>query len=137
MGRLPPVHVPVRAGAADADAAALGGRGVCAGGRAIPVVLTGAWCSCNPSVLPLSPRPSLRALARSYLGLFSLTQLPLNDLMRVEVIRGRRLGNLLLWGGLTFGVALITVLYAAELGPGSPAACAAAAVAGAARATPA
>jgi hypothetical protein len=73
------------------------------------------------STLPLFPasrasRAHTHAPARSYLGLFSLTQLPLNDLMRVEVISGRRLGNLLLWGGLTFGVALITVLYAAELG---------------------
>lgn len=50
-----------------------------------------------------------------YLALCSLTQLPLADLMRVEVIQGRRLGNLLFWSGLTIGGALITVAYAQEL----------------------
>ena len=58
---------------------------------------------------------AFRRVTFPYLGLFSLTQLPLADLMRIEVIQGRRLGNLLFWGGLTFGISLITVLYAKEL----------------------
>ena len=58
---------------------------------------------------------AFRRVTFPYLGIFSLTQLPLADLMRVEVIQGRRLGNLLFWGGLTFGISLITTLYAKEL----------------------
>ena len=46
-----------------------------------------------------------------WLGLFSATQLPLIQMMRISVFKGKRLGNLIVWFGLVTGIPLITVLY--------------------------
>jgi len=52
-----------------------------------------------------------------WLGLFSLLQLPLGSIQRVGIIKGKRLGNMILWAGLAIGVALIFTLYAKEVAP--------------------
>ena len=46
-----------------------------------------------------------------WLGLFSATQVPLMQMMRLEIFRGKRLGNLIVWFGLVTGIPLIAVLY--------------------------
>ena len=57
------------------------------------------------------------------LGVMSLCQLPLADLMRARAIQGKPLGNVCVWAGLVAGVACTTALYAQELrvGAGNPA----------------
>lgn len=58
---------------------------------------------------------ALRRITVPYLGLFSLLQLPLASIQRVPIIKGTRLGNMIVWAGLILGIALIAVLYAKEL----------------------
>lgn len=58
---------------------------------------------------------ALRRITIPYLGLFSLLQLPLASIQRVPIIKGTRLGNMIVWAGLILGIALITVLYAKEM----------------------
>ena len=47
-----------------------------------------------------------------WLAVMSLAQFPLAALMKSRTVNGKRLGNLLFWGGLTFGFATLWVLYA-------------------------
>ncbi len=49
-----------------------------------------------------------------WLGLFSATQLPLIQMMRLNIFKGKRLGNLIVWFGLVTGIPLITVLYSLD-----------------------
>jgi sterol O-acyltransferase len=64
----------------------------------------------------------LGRLTMPWLGLFSLLQLPLGSIQRVAIIKGKRLGNMILWAGLAIGVALIFTLYAKEVAPPCPSA---------------
>lgn len=54
------------------------------------------------------------AFVTPWLGLFSLLQLPLGSIQRIPLMKGKRLGNFVLWAGLTIGITLVTVLYSKE-----------------------
>ena len=58
-----------------------------------------------------------------WLALFSLLQLPLGTIQRISVIKGKRLGNFILWMGLAVGISLLSALYARDYCAGSPRAC--------------
>jgi len=57
---------------------------------------------------------TLGRVATPYLALLSLLQLPLAVLQRAPWIKGKRLGNLVLWLGLSLGMSTTLVLYAKE-----------------------
>jgi hypothetical protein len=58
-----------------------------------------------------------------WLGLFSLLQFPLGSIQRIRWIKGKRLGNMILWIGLTVGITLITVLYSKNYCQRNPGSC--------------
>ena len=57
---------------------------------------------------------TLGRVATPYLALLSLLQLPLAVLQRARWIKGKRLGHLVLWLGLSLGMSTTLVLYAKE-----------------------
>jgi sterol O-acyltransferase len=58
---------------------------------------------------------ALGRVVTPYLALLSLLQLPLAVLQRARWIKGKRLGNLVLWLGLSLGMATTLILYAKEV----------------------
>ena len=58
---------------------------------------------------------ALGRVVTPYLALLSLLQLPLAVLQRARWIKGKRLGNIILWLGLSLGLATTLILYAKEV----------------------
>ena len=51
-----------------------------------------------------------------YLLALSMLQLPLSRVLNLPFIKGRKLGNLVFWFGITTGITTVIVLYARALG---------------------
>jgi sterol O-acyltransferase len=58
---------------------------------------------------------AFQKLVFPYLLALSMLQLPLSRVLNLPFIKGRKLGNIIFWFGLTIGITTVTVLYARAL----------------------